>query len=341
MSNPFSNQKIQNSSDYLSKKSNISQMQTIKRSKKGCFNKSISIRNNKLVRASDFKELLNFTKGYYLTQPCCYDKREKALNITDGRYTTFDFKNIKIRNDGLTECCDKIDNYEFDNCRVKKGLIVPNAEINPKFKTKFFKLHKTSSMIVKQNNYDIGFRNNGQFPKIHQVSECLNHKHYFPTNTKDISYMHSHDDGNTCCSDFPKCKHPGCFDHINGNTNQYYLAKDYFSDDIIGTPTNDLYTNDSTLNELLHHDYQQREINLRLQNWRNYLKNRNLPDDEIEKRVEKMHNNLLKQNMKSFSLPGKSLSNVGRSFHMPKSFSMAGKNLLSFKSKSKKNCGCK
>ena len=316
-------------------------MQTIKRSKKGCFNKSISIKNNKLVRAGNFKELLNFTKGYYLTQPCCYDKREKARDITDGRYSFFDFKNIKISNDGLTDCCEKIDNYIFDKCCVKKGLIVPNAEINPNFKTKFFKLHKTSSMIVKRNNCDIGFRNNEKFPKIHQVSGCLNHKHYFPTNTKDISYMHSHDDDNTCCSDFPKCKHPGCFDHINGNTNQYYLAKDYFSDDIIGTPANNMYTNDSTLNDILHHDYQQREINIKLETWSNYLKERNVPSNEIKKRVEEMRNDLLRKNVNLFSLPGKSKSNTRRTFYMPKSFSMARNNPLSFKKNSKNKCGCK
>ena len=217
MSNPFSNHISLNASQYLSNKANISKIKTLSCKKQKSLNNSINIYNNKLIRAPGHSALIDFTKGFYLTKTHCNNIRNKADDITDGRYTYFDFDKIKIRNDGLDKC-DYIPNYEFDQCRVLNGQIVPLADINPKYKSKIFKMH--TKMNIKCSECDKGPKNNEVSPSIHNIGCSVCHNHNFPTNTKDINYRHKH-------TDFSKNSH-GPYPHINRYaTNQYYIARKY------------------------------------------------------------------------------------------------------------------
>lgn len=227
MSNPFSNQISINSSQYLSNKSNISKIKTLSCKRQKCLKSGFIIKNNEIKQAPSHTALMNFTKGFFLTKPHCYSIRNKAHELTDGRYTNFDFDNIKIRNDGLDRC-DYIPNYEFDHCRVSQGKIVPLANIAPKFKTKLFKTH--TKMNIKCSDCDTDYKNNETCPIIHDVDCLCCHSHYFPTNVKDINYTHKHKDFNShCCGEYPKCGH-GPYPHVNRYaTNQYYIARKHNS----------------------------------------------------------------------------------------------------------------
>ena len=217
MSNPFSNQNVIDSNEYINKKKNISQMQSLRNRKNRCYNNEVSLCNNTLKRAKNHQNLLNFTKGYYLTKPDCFNKRKQAQNITDGRYSEFNFEDIQIRNDAVDEC-QYIPNYEFNKCKLKAGIVTPAGERNPEFKEKQFKLHKTDTMVIMRDDCDINSKNNECPPIFHKVDCNLCHDHYFPTNTVDIKYRHKH-------SDFPfRCHHHYPYPHANINsTNHYYL----------------------------------------------------------------------------------------------------------------------
>jgi hypothetical protein len=246
MSNPFNNVKVQDSREYLKNKSNISKFQTLKGKRDKFLNTGL-ICNNKLVHINGHSNLLNFTKGYYLTKSCCYDKRGTAHDITDGRYTYFDFndvdvqyvssKGIEIKEDVSIHDCNIIKNYdiyELDVARmyygVKKGLCKSSkSKISPKFKTKMFKLHKTNSMVIKPNDCDIKFKNNYKPPLVHNVHGGLLHTHHFPTNTVDVTYFHKHGGNGVKCPKFHS-PHP----HPSQKTNHYYLSKNYSSDDMLG-----------------------------------------------------------------------------------------------------------
>ena len=229
MSNPFNNVKVQDAREYLKKKSNISKFQSLKGKRENFLNTGI-IRNNKLSHINGHSNLLEFSKGYYLTKSCCYDKRGTAHDITDGRYTYFDFKDIKVQHDSSKGCgCKIIENYDFDKCRIKKGLTAYDSKINPIFKTKMFKIHKTNSMIIKPNDCDIKYKNNTKPPLVHNVYGGLRHKHHFPTNTEDLTYFHKHGGNGVQCPKF-HCPYP----HPAQKTNHYYLAKNYSSDDMLG-----------------------------------------------------------------------------------------------------------
>ena len=223
MTNPFSNTTILNASQHLSNKSNISKVKTLSCQRQKCNTNKITLCNNKFKRAPGHNALLNFTKGYYLTKPNCYDIRNQANDITDGRYTFFDFDKIKVRDDGISKC-EYIPNYEFDNCRILNGKIVPLANINPEYKTKFFKMH--TKMNIRCSDCDVGYKNNQTRPIVHDVSRRIYHDHHFPTNTKDIKHRHKHEDFSShCCGKYPNSGHDP-YPHINRHaTNQYYIAK--------------------------------------------------------------------------------------------------------------------
>lgn len=226
MSNPFLGQSSINSSQYISNKSNISKVKTLSCKRHNCQKNTINICNNKLTRAPSQSALMDFTKGFYLTKPHCLDMRNKAKDLTDGRYTYFDFNKIRIRNDGLSKC-EYIPNYEFDICRVLNGKIVPLANINPTYKTKFFKMH--AKMKIYCSECVIEKKNNESVPLIHDISCNLCHDHYFPTNTKDIKYKHNHESFNSnCCGKYPNCSHTP-YPHINRYvTNQYFIARKHY-----------------------------------------------------------------------------------------------------------------
>lgn len=225
MSNPFMKQPVLDAKEYLKNKSRISKFQSLKTKRNNSLNNGY-ICNNKLAHINGQSNLLDFAKGFYLTKSDCYDERDMVHDITDGRYSQVDFKDIELRQDNAKEyVCNTIENYVFNNCRIKKGLATPNGKIDPKYKTKKFKLHSTNTMVINPKDCDVGFKNNIVHPTIHCSCENLSHRHQFPTNTADITYTHSHDKNSPTHKPY---LHPAT------RTNHYYIAKKYPGMDMFG-----------------------------------------------------------------------------------------------------------
>ena len=226
MSNPFFKQPILDAKEYLKNKSNISKFRSLKMKRKNYLNTGI-ICNNKLSHINGQSNLLNFTKGYFLTKDDCFDKRSKTHDITDGRYSYIDFDDIEIQKDYSKDClCLEIESYKFDPCRLKKGLTAPAGKLCPTYKTRPLNLHTTNSMIIYPDDCNIKFKNNVKLPLIHNNFYKITHAHYFPTNRADISYTHRH--GFLCPKDHDCYKHPA------KKTNHYYIAKNYSSNYLLG-----------------------------------------------------------------------------------------------------------
>jgi len=164
--------------------------------------------------ARSHQELLDLTKGFYLTEPDCENrypnscqlKGEKRVNnICEGKYSVLDLGNKCLYDDFneeykfSVEKTDKdiegkeirVDSVIIENkLRTNKGLINLVGTIHQKQgQEAIFQypipLHKTTTFVQKENNHHPPVQ-------IHNIPATRFHKHVFPDNNVMVSYTHKH-----------------------------------------------------------------------------------------------------------------------------------------------------
>ena len=160
------------------------------------------------------QELLDLTKGFYLTEPDCENrypnscqlKGEKPVNnICEGKYSVLDLgKDCLYDNENkeykfTVEQTDKdiegheirIDNVLIENKgRTDRGLMSLVGTVHQKQGAEpIFQfpvpLHKTTTFVKKENNHHPPV-------EIHNISDNKYHTHVFPNNNVMLRYRHKH-----------------------------------------------------------------------------------------------------------------------------------------------------
>jgi len=164
--------------------------------------------------AKSHQELLDLTKGFYLTEPHCENrysnscqfKGEKPVNnICEGKYSVLDLGDECLYDDKNEEYklkVEKTDKYiEGEEIRVNsviienksrtdKGLMNLIGTVHQKQgQEPIFQypipLHKTTTFVPKENNHHPPVQ-------IHNISESRVHQHVFPDNHVMITHTHAH-----------------------------------------------------------------------------------------------------------------------------------------------------
>ena len=164
--------------------------------------------------AKSHQELLDLTKGFYLTEPDCENrypnscqlKGEKPVNnICEGKYSVLDLGDKCLYDDinekykvhvELTDKCVEGKNIRVDSViienklRTNRGLINLVGTVHQKQgQEPIFQypipLHKTTSFVPKENNHHPSVQ-------IHNISESRVNKHVFPDNNVMVTHTHIH-----------------------------------------------------------------------------------------------------------------------------------------------------
>ena len=183
--NPFRKQK-----QYLS---------SSERTKKLSTKTMTSVKNTKLVKASDFtksktffdknmsySDRLKYTQGYFQLTCCCDDDKCIVQKASQGKFSYVDLDKIVKSKIYDKHCKFKDYYYIINDCRHNKGIITPRGKLNPVPKQKVFEFPRPIEKLyvcceLKED------------PCMPCDKHCsAKHTHYFPTNSQIIKYTHNH-----------------------------------------------------------------------------------------------------------------------------------------------------